>query len=245
MNIKKLIVGTAAGAIMFGVMVVPALASTGVLQGMISYYTKNDGGPFYRSVIPYTSGFETQSANPDGSVTMSIIGAPGYADSGFVIYNGKLGDLNNFNLTGTGDYGLNIWFDKNDNGEFFSWAGDTYSGVDGDSYILGPSSAGGNLSITDSSLFTSMQPGGGNYTLAQLKANVASGITSDTHIAIWVGVTVGSGGSKTATVSILVPAPTDKDQCKKGGWNTFNNPAFKNQGECVSYVQSNDHAGKR
>ena len=34
----------------------------------------------------------------------------------------------------------------------------------------------------------------------------------------------------------LVGPPTSKDQCMKGGWQTFNNPAFKNQGDCVSYV---------
>ena len=28
------------------------------------------------------------------------------------------------------------------------------------------------------------------------------------------------------------PAPTSKDQCKKGGWTEF---GFKNQGQCVSY----------
>ena len=31
---------------------------------------------------------------------------------------------------------------------------------------------------------------------------------------------------------------TDKDQCKNGGWQTFNNPAYKNQGDCVSSVVS-------
>lgn len=31
-------------------------------------------------------------------------------------------------------------------------------------------------------------------------------------------------------------APTDKESCKNGGWMTFNNPTFKNQGECVSTV---------
>ncbi len=30
--------------------------------------------------------------------------------------------------------------------------------------------------------------------------------------------------------------PTDKDQCKKDGYKSFNNPSFKNQGQCVSYV---------
>ncbi|MDX6582655.1 MAG: large repetitive protein [Solirubrobacterales bacterium] len=34
----------------------------------------------------------------------------------------------------------------------------------------------------------------------------------------------------------LVGPPTDKDLCKKDGWMTFNNPSFKNQGDCVSYV---------
>jgi hypothetical protein len=30
--------------------------------------------------------------------------------------------------------------------------------------------------------------------------------------------------------------PTTKDQCKNGGWQTFTSPAFKNQGDCVSFV---------
>lgn len=36
--------------------------------------------------------------------------------------------------------------------------------------------------------------------------------------------------------------PTTKNECKKDGWMTFNSPTFKNQGDCVSYLQSNDHA---
>ena len=34
--------------------------------------------------------------------------------------------------------------------------------------------------------------------------------------------------------------PTSKDQCKNNGWTTFNDPIFKNQGDCVSYIQSNE-----
>ncbi len=41
---------------------------------------------------------------------------------------------------------------------------------------------------------------------------------------------------------VLVGPPTDKDQCKKGGWETFNNPTFKNQGDCVSFVASQGKA---
>ena len=35
---------------------------------------------------------------------------------------------------------------------------------------------------------------------------------------------------------VLVGPPSTKDACKKDGWKTFNNPSFKNQGDCVSYV---------
>jgi hypothetical protein len=30
--------------------------------------------------------------------------------------------------------------------------------------------------------------------------------------------------------------PTSKDDCKNGGWKNFSSPAFKNQGDCVSFV---------
>ncbi len=35
--------------------------------------------------------------------------------------------------------------------------------------------------------------------------------------------------------------PEDKDGCKKGGWEHFNHPHFKNQGQCVSHVESHHH----
>lgn len=38
------------------------------------------------------------------------------------------------------------------------------------------------------------------------------------------------------TVPLVVGPPTSADECKKDGWMAFNNPAFKNQGDCVSFV---------
>ncbi|KKS59749.1 MAG: hypothetical protein UV26_C0016G0004 [candidate division WWE3 bacterium GW2011_GWF2_42_42] len=37
-------------------------------------------------------------------------------------------------------------------------------------------------------------------------------------------------------------APQTADECKKDGWKLFNTPKFRNQGDCVSYVQSNPNA---
>ena len=42
---------------------------------------------------------------------------------------------------------------------------------------------------------------------------------------------------------ILVGPPTNKDQCKNGGWKTFNNPSFKSQGDCVSFVENHNDKG--
>ena len=45
--------------------------------------------------------------------------------------------------------------------------------------------------------------------------------------------------SITVNGQLQVPAPatpTSKDDCKNGGWKNFTNPAFKNQGDCLSFV---------
>jgi hypothetical protein len=45
-------------------------------------------------------------------------------------------------------------------------------------------------------------------------------------------------GDPTTIYPVVVPptTPSNKDACKNGGWKTFTNPSFKNQGQCVSSV---------
>jgi hypothetical protein len=43
--------------------------------------------------------------------------------------------------------------------------------------------------------------------------------------------------AKISGAAAPIGPPTDKNQCKDGGWRVFNNPPFRNQGQCVSYVQ--------
>jgi hypothetical protein len=38
-------------------------------------------------------------------------------------------------------------------------------------------------------------------------------------------------------------APTSKNACMKGGWKKFTTPSFKNQGQCVSYVNHHHTSG--
>lgn len=44
--------------------------------------------------------------------------------------------------------------------------------------------------------------------------------------------------SASVTITSPPPAPAIVEQCKKGGWSTFTNPSFKNQGDCVSFVET-------
>ncbi len=47
-----------------------------------------------------------------------------------------------------------------------------------------------------------------------------------------------SGDTTVYNFDPLVAPPTSADECKKDGWLAFNNPPFKNQGDCVSYTQN-------
>ena len=47
-----------------------------------------------------------------------------------------------------------------------------------------------------------------------------------------------NGVSTTYDFEPLSPPPANADQCKKGGWMHFNNPSFKNQGDCIQFVNT-------
>lgn len=39
--------------------------------------------------------------------------------------------------------------------------------------------------------------------------------------------------------------PKGEKQCKHGGWKTFTNPSFKNQGQCIKYMKHHKHDAER
>ncbi len=159
----------------------------------VAYYT---GKNFNRSYSPIVgSGDVVQTINTDGSIAITVKG-DGYVDAGFVMEAGKLGELGSITVEGTGDYGLNLYFDL-DGAGFFKWDGNTFDSVGGDAYALYLGSVeGGVLTITDSTKFNLMGTGGGIHTVSELKAKYGV----DTPVGIWVGVTSPDGEGKTATI---------------------------------------------
>ncbi|MGI6584807.1 MAG: S-layer homology domain-containing protein [Lutisporaceae bacterium] len=173
----------------------------------VLYYTGKD---FNRSFAPIvdSSGNVVQTINADGSITITVKDE-GYIDSGFVLEAGTLGELGSITVKGTGEYGLNLYFDLNKDGEFFDWDGNNFEGVGADAYALYHGAIeDGVLTVTDATKFNLMGTGGGVHTVAELKAKY----DADTKIGIWVGVTSPNGDEKTATISkVIVAEPTPRD----------------------------------
>ena len=187
----------------------------------IAYYVVNDGGTFLapgtwvRSTTPIAStavvggGTATQSVDGGGHVSLAITGPGSYADNGFYVPLGTLSDLasSGYSVTGTGsDFGTNVYFDVNNNGEFFAWTGNSLSSIDGDAYGLGPTSSGGTLNVTGTSTYALTCNGTyGNYSLNYMAGTGCSpeGITGATKVAVWVGIT--STGSALSTTITSAP----------------------------------------
>jgi hypothetical protein len=103
-------------------------------------------------------------------------------------------------------------------------------------------------SYTSSSPQTGNLPGVSHYTeVAVLEGTVnlaqASAPQGGVQIAQGTTGTVSGGNAPDSHKREFPcsPPPTSKDQCKDGGWRQFGNCGFKNQGQCVSFVEHENH----
>jgi YVTN family beta-propeller protein len=81
---------------------------------------------------------------------------------------------------------------------------------------------------TGTSVYVPQSSSSGTVTVISTATNMVTG-------------TIATGAGSTA-IAFAVPTqgPTNKDQCKDGGWATFTNPEFKNQGQCIKFVNHMD-----
>ena len=111
-------------------------------------------------------------------------------------------------LTGTAHFALNLWIDTNPsndeaNGPFFTWSGDTFIGLGGDVYALGPGvGAGGETSLNVNSA-TPFFVIGGNLDGQEVSLSTLQSTYPDATVGIWIGLdipqgTIGSG-------SVVIP----------------------------------------
>jgi hypothetical protein len=81
---------------------------------------------------------------------------------------------------------------------------------------------------------TALGPLGDSYLAGSLLFSQDFGAT-------WMPYTV-FGSADLPFRTYVLQVPTSKQECKKGGWRKYKNPSFKNQGQCVRFV--NHQGGK-
>lgn len=251
MNIKKFLVGSAAVALMFGSSINSAFAAT-------SYSLVGDA-----VLVPTGNPGNAAQIRSDASIAPSFGGVSVVPAA--PIPWGSLTTLStDFNVTddncGGGSPRVQIRVDT---------TGDGIS--DGSVRVaLGPSpsftgcaagwqSTGNLIGNADAGRYDYSVFGGSPFTTySNAPAAVTAGQVVGVFVVVdgsWSAAATGGDSEQTTLVDnitlnsdvttfdpVLVGPPTSKDGCKNGGWETFNNPTFKNQGDCVSYVQSNEKA---
>jgi hypothetical protein len=43
---------------------------------------------------------------------------------------------------------------------------------------------------------------------------------------------------------VAADTPSSRDDCRNGGWSKYSTPTFKNQGECLSWVNKNQRSNR-
>jgi hypothetical protein len=61
-----------------------------------------------------------------------------------------------------------------------------------------------------------------------------AGVPPGTYDVLYAGFDPSLVVDQLGTIQIGNCAPTNKDQCKNGGWRNY--PQFKNQGQCIAFV---------
>ena len=84
-----------------------------------------------------------------------------------------------------------------------------------------------------------IEPKGAFAYVANRTSNDVSVIDTTTNMV--VATIPSTFGPEAIAFQVPTQGPTNKDQCKNGGWGTFTNPIFKNQGDCVSFVNRMNH----
>jgi hypothetical protein len=190
----------------------------------VAYYTTTGAGVnttsgiptgFCRYATPQASvalgdqnGTASQVVNSNGSVTLTLANVGTYGDTGFYVSLGKLGALQTaggYSITATGgSVGTNLYFDTNNDGQFATWNGaGCWNGLGGDLYGLGPSGTG-TVAVNGSSTFFMNTPASGTIAFSALEGVTGgtTAISANTQVAVWVGITLGSGGNANVTITV-------------------------------------------
>jgi hypothetical protein len=168
-----------------------------------SFWTKNSPIPT-NTVSP---GIQA-SASISGPNFHLVANGPSYSDAGVVLYFNrgvKLGELTNVSFVSTIPLNMNLWLDTSADGKFFTYNGSgQMTALNGDGYAA--SSTAGTSFGPASTFYIMSGPGAGTtHTMAELQAGVVAGINANTPVALWIGMTNGSGPADISSITVTGP----------------------------------------
>jgi hypothetical protein len=171
-------------------------------------YAVNTSQGFFVNSTGYNTG-PVQSYNAGSYFYLAADTGSTYSDAGIVaFFDGslKLGLLSSVSVASTGNpVTVNLWLDTGGDGSFFSFnSSGMLTGLNGDSY------GGASSSTVNSNTLIEMFGGdgaGNSYTLAALQAGVVPGITPNTAVALWIGLTNPNSANITSFTVDYNPLP--------------------------------------
>jgi len=96
-----------------------------------------------------------------------------------------------------------------------------------------------NISVGNNPRRLAVDPTGTSVYVPQSSSSGTVTVISTATNTVTGSIATGAG-----SIAIAFPVPTqgpaNKDHCKDGGWATFTNPEFKNQGQCIKFVNHMD-----
>lgn len=204
---RRLLKSVAASAVVAGGTIGTVTARTRTQGSLVSQIASNGhwdindpptSGGFFRSDNPFslTANGERAAVNAERgrAHVLTDVQSGQYADAGFDLHVGPVGDIESVTVVSSGDpVAMNLWLDEGGDGDFFAWQnhrGNTQqlTGLAGDTYKTGGGIGTGSVTIAkDGHTFS-------GQTIEQWAAEVGA----STPAAIWVGVCCRT--SKEATV---------------------------------------------
>ena len=271
MNIKKILMGTALGLASIAAVATVAFAATTIMVSDNTSAGENQPGWLFNRDLststPYT--FNTAAASMGvGSLYVMPIGAtPANKFVGENFLNTPIADIDSITYDfkiGTGGvatqeehFYMNVYanFGISDDLKYYdcrynvvptvgSTTGFTTVTFDPSlSYPVATRTGASASPFTCPAVPADMNTLSAGSNIRMFALNVGDTSGSDTGLDGYLdNVVVTLNGDATTYDFEPSLTPVTKDECKKDGWMTFNAPFFKNQGDCVSYTQSNPKA---
>ena len=108
----------------------------------------------------------------------------------------------------------------------------------------GSGAAAGSASPSTTDSKSSATPGSGSATGGTTSGGGSATTGSSGTTSGSVSGSTGSGSTAGSASPSIADTPSSRDDCRNGGWSKYSTPKFKNQGDCISWVNKHQRSSR-